>query len=155
MSERICCVVASPKTESRSAAAVAVIANTTMSWSVKSTVSIMDLHTLNLSQRGRTQRYCSNLLPWLKMCLLTHRDNSGTGYVFLPTYAGTQIICGQLGNSAGVRSDEPRLWDFLCVMDGWRVPSLPVASRRETFNDIHPDCGGDGTRILCSGDVHH
>jgi len=82
-------------------------------------------------------------------------NNSGTGYVFLPTYAGTQIICGQLGNSAGVRSDEPRLWDFLCVMDGWRVPSLPVASRRETFNDIHPDCGGDGTRILCSGDVHH
>src|SRR5262245_15707107 len=46
MSERICCVVASPKTESRSAAAVAVTANTTMSWSVKSTVSIMGLHTL-------------------------------------------------------------------------------------------------------------
>src|SRR4030095_3385401 len=65
MSERICCVVASPKTESRSAAAVAVIANTTMSGSVKSTVSIMDLHTLILSHEAGAN-YCSNLSPWLK-----------------------------------------------------------------------------------------
>jgi hypothetical protein len=23
------------------------------------------------------------------------------------------------------------------------------------FNDIYPDCGGDGTRVLCSRDVHY
>src|SRR5499426_3332218 len=40
MSERVCCVVVSPKTESISAIALAAMANTTMSWSVKSTVSI-------------------------------------------------------------------------------------------------------------------
>jgi hypothetical protein len=28
-------------------------------------------------------------------------------------------------------------------------------TRREVFNDIHPDCGGDGTRALRCGVVHH
>src|SRR5262245_33317012 len=41
MSERMRCVVARPKTENTSAMALAVTTKTTMSWSVKSTVSMM------------------------------------------------------------------------------------------------------------------
>jgi len=41
MSERMCCVVVSPKTENTSAMALAVMTKAMMSWSVKSTVSIM------------------------------------------------------------------------------------------------------------------
>ena len=41
MSERMRCVVANPRTENISAMAIVVMAKTTMSWSVKSTVSIM------------------------------------------------------------------------------------------------------------------
>src|SRR4029434_4886319 len=96
MSERICCVVASPKTESRSAAAVAVIANTTMSWSVKSTVSIMDLHTLILSHEARANAIAV-ICHLGSKCVFDTSDNSGTGYVFLPTYAEAKKIRGRTG----------------------------------------------------------
>jgi hypothetical protein len=50
MSERMRCVVASPKTENISATALVIMAKTTMPWSVKSTVSIIGLQFSVLSE---------------------------------------------------------------------------------------------------------
>jgi len=43
---------------------------------------------------------------------------------------------------------------FLCRV-GWGLAFVSAASRREMFHDIHPDCGGDGTRVVCCFVAHH
>src|SRR5262245_53811000 len=64
-------------------------------------------------------------------------------------------ICGTkkfMGTARVPETTNPRLWGFSLCLDGWGVPSLSVASRREMFHDIHPDCGGAGARVLSRRD---
>src|SRR5262249_7393994 len=57
--------------------------------------------------------------------------------------------------SAGRPYLSPRLRDFSLCLEARGLPCALAASRQEMFNDIHPDCGGDGTCVLCGRNVHH
>src|SRR5262249_59520684 len=50
--------------------------------------------------------------------------------------------------SAGRPYLTPRLRDFSLCLEARGLPCVLAASRREMFNDIHPDCGGGGRRPL-------
>ena len=37
----------------------------------------------------------------------------------------------------------------------WNSTIRPSRHLREMFHGIRPDCGGDGTRVVCGGTAHH
>jgi hypothetical protein len=82
MSERVWLVVASPRTEKISARAPVTMANTTIQWSVKSTVSIIGLH-YSVQPTARPELW--SIAEILCYSFSRQTQNSGTAYVFLPT----------------------------------------------------------------------
>jgi len=82
MSERVWLVVASPRTEKISERAPVTMANTTILWSVKSTVSIIDLH-YSVPPTARPELW--SVAEFLCDSFSRQTQNSGTAYVFLTT----------------------------------------------------------------------